>query len=493
MRLVGYIRVSSQDQVEAFSLPAQRRALTAFCEAKGHELVGILADEGKSAASDTIAKRPGFQMAVDMVKRREADAILVHKPDRAARNLRVMLNILHDLGGGILAVEGDFDYASPEGRFRAHVLGAVAQLYSDNLSREVKKGKSERRRQGLWNARLPFGLRKQPGDDQARLAPIRDDVPVLCTVADRREWSRWDALVYMFERNAGGASLPTILAEMHDIGFRLGLGTVWELLNNRFFLGEVPVSDRGPGKRWDWMPGAHRPFIDPDLFERAARARQINKSGGANIRRGARVYALTGLGRCAGCGDRLHCRTDKTGKPVVFCHTRHKLHTCAQPRTVMQTLEQQCLSILERVAPPDEVIDWIVEELRETTRDTRRERIALQNRLKRLRNLYQWGDMPDSEYRTNKAEIELQLNRLEPVETDGRMIERLRGFLKDLPSGYQRATPEERNAILREVLSEVEVDRGTVTRFGLTPPYDAIVAPWVADAIGSSGRARRRR
>ncbi|MCY4414810.1 MAG: recombinase family protein, partial [Chloroflexi bacterium] len=41
MRVVGYFRVSDEEQVEGFSLDAQRRAFHDFCGQKGWEVVGI--------------------------------------------------------------------------------------------------------------------------------------------------------------------------------------------------------------------------------------------------------------------------------------------------------------------------------------------------------------------------------------------------------------------------------------------------------------------
>lgn len=38
------------------------------------------------------------------------------------------------------------------------MLASFAQYYSDNLSGETKQGKTERKRQGLYNGLLPFGV-----------------------------------------------------------------------------------------------------------------------------------------------------------------------------------------------------------------------------------------------------------------------------------------------------------------------------------------------
>ncbi len=83
MRYVGYIRISSEDQVGNFSLDAQKRAIEKWVAEQGGRLVKIYVDEAKSGTTDD---RPGF---LDM--RRDArhgkfDALVVHTFDRLARN-----------------------------------------------------------------------------------------------------------------------------------------------------------------------------------------------------------------------------------------------------------------------------------------------------------------------------------------------------------------------------------------------------------------------
>ena len=57
-RTVGYIRVSDESQVDGYSLDAQRAEIARWCKRRGYELVGIYADEGVSAHTDRIDKRP---------------------------------------------------------------------------------------------------------------------------------------------------------------------------------------------------------------------------------------------------------------------------------------------------------------------------------------------------------------------------------------------------------------------------------------------------
>ena len=52
------------------------------------------------------------------------------------------------------------DFTTPIGKVILATLAAFAQYYSDNLSTETKKGKAERKAQGLYNGLLPFGVKK---------------------------------------------------------------------------------------------------------------------------------------------------------------------------------------------------------------------------------------------------------------------------------------------------------------------------------------------
>ena len=58
MRVAGYIRVSSAEQVENWSLDAQQRAIADLCHSKGWELVGFYREEGASAWAESSERRP---------------------------------------------------------------------------------------------------------------------------------------------------------------------------------------------------------------------------------------------------------------------------------------------------------------------------------------------------------------------------------------------------------------------------------------------------
>ncbi len=152
-RAAVYHRVSSEEQVEGYSLDAQQRATQAYCEAHDWEVVREYRDEGKSAWTDDLAKRPAFARMIADAEAGRLDVVVVHKLDRFSRNLMVTLETLHRLkasGVGFVSISESMDFTNPIGQVVLATLAAFAEYYSANLSAETKKGKAERKKQGLY-------------------------------------------------------------------------------------------------------------------------------------------------------------------------------------------------------------------------------------------------------------------------------------------------------------------------------------------------------
>ena len=183
--------------------------------------------------------------------------VVVHKLDRFARNLRVTLDTLERLercGVGFVSISEQMDFTTPMGKVILATLAAFAQYYSDNLATEVRKGKAERKAQGLYNGVLAFGLKKN-----------RDGIPV-------PDPETYPGLLLVFRLAAEGQSDRDVAEALNGAGYRTAgnrgrnlftKDTVCRLLQNRFYLGELPDGHGG------WLPGAHEPVLDDDLFDRA--------------------------------------------------------------------------------------------------------------------------------------------------------------------------------------------------------------------------------
>ena len=133
MKAALYARVSSEEQVEGYSIDAQRRAFQSHCKEKGwipaHEYI----EEGKSAWTDNVEKRPMFKQMIADALAGEFDVLVVHQVDRFSRQLRITLEYFEKLskaGVGFVSVNQQIDYTTPEGRAFLGMSGIFAQFSS---------------------------------------------------------------------------------------------------------------------------------------------------------------------------------------------------------------------------------------------------------------------------------------------------------------------------------------------------------------------------
>src|SRR3954454_3954401 len=98
LRAALYERVSSEEQVEGYSLDAQDRAGRLYCESHGLEVFHVYRDEGRSARNDDLATRPAFQHMLADAEAGLIDVVIVHKLDRFSRNRRVAFEAFERLG-----------------------------------------------------------------------------------------------------------------------------------------------------------------------------------------------------------------------------------------------------------------------------------------------------------------------------------------------------------------------------------------------------------
>jgi site-specific DNA recombinase len=128
MRVVGYVRVSTDYQAEAgVSLEAQRAKLEAYAVALDLELVAIEVDAGLSAKT---LERPGLQRALAMLDAGTADGLVVAKLDRLTRSVRDMGDLVERYFAtrhSLLSIADSIDTRSAAGRLVLNVLASVAQ------------------------------------------------------------------------------------------------------------------------------------------------------------------------------------------------------------------------------------------------------------------------------------------------------------------------------------------------------------------------------
>ena len=337
MDCVIYARVSTKEQQdEGYSIPAQLKAIRAFCDAEGLSRVA----EFIEAESAGHSGRTQFgRMLAFFGDNPECRIVVAHKLDRLYRNFSDQVSLEEELGVRARYVVGDVPY-TPQGELSRDVQLSVAKYYLGNLREEVKKGMEEKVAQGGWPHRAPFGYLNDKG--------------TRCLVVDH---VRAPLIRHAFERYASGAvSVRDLTEELFSLGLRQNSGrkvvtsVVHEMLSNPIYCGRIPY-------KGNVYPGAHESIISVDLFE-SVQAQKARNRNGTTVRR--REYPLRGLMRCKECGCLITAGAAK-GHTYYRCTHGKGKGSCSQSAYIREeALMAQVEEILGSIEIGPEVLEALV-------------------------------------------------------------------------------------------------------------------------------------
>ena len=146
MTLIGYARVSTIEQDLALQLDALHAAGT----------TRIFEDRGVSGAK---TERPGLNAALSFL--RDGDTLVVWKLDRLGRDLRHLINTVHDLtkrGVGLKVLTGqgaNIDTTTANGRLVFGIFAALAEFERELIIERTKAGLASARARGRSGGRKP--------------------------------------------------------------------------------------------------------------------------------------------------------------------------------------------------------------------------------------------------------------------------------------------------------------------------------------------------
>jgi DNA invertase Pin-like site-specific DNA recombinase len=149
MRLIGYIRVSTERQETAGNgLEAQEASIRAYAASGGHDIVGLVVE----VASGGKDNRPLLAGALESLKKGNADGLIVAKLDRLARSSMMTAKILalgQKQGWKLIALDLGIDTSTPVGEMVANIMAAVAQWERRQIGARTSEAlQAKKRREG---------------------------------------------------------------------------------------------------------------------------------------------------------------------------------------------------------------------------------------------------------------------------------------------------------------------------------------------------------
>lgn len=330
-----YCRVSTDAQVEGYSIDAQKKMLEAYCISKEITEYEYYIDGGFSGSN---LERPEIKRLLDDVKDKKLDYVIVYKLDRISRSQKDTLFLIEEVFNpnniGFISIRENFDTTTPFGKAMIGILSVFAQLERETIYERTRMGMKERVKSGLW-----MGGGNKP-------------------------------LGYEYDRNTGTLIQRPKQAEMIQVAFKLyleGMSTediadilgmsgdrmVRKMLRSKVYIGKIPYK----GEIYD---GKHEPIISEELFYEVQNA--IERRSANNLKKSS--YLLSGLVYCGYCGAKYRYQKWTKTSTKMYCYSKQKSRprlirdpNCPSERVDADIVEKYVLNELFKLSLDEKYFD----------------------------------------------------------------------------------------------------------------------------------------
>jgi len=354
-------RSQDRDDRQVLSIDGQTQELTKLIEQKEYAPVWLTPEE-KSAHK---IGRPVFDDMCKRIESGEARIVVTWSANRLARNALDGGRLIHYLHTGallkIVTPGKSYSTASMEDQFLLQIEFGMSKMYSDEISKNVKRGYRSKYERGEYPTHAPIGYLNMQTGQSKNIHPDPE---------------RAQLVTETFKEAATGQyTLKEIWLHSRDkLGLKSKKGnpitrqTIQDMLRNIVYTG---VFNHGG----DFHQGSYTPLIDRDLFDQVQVAmgwKSGRKGSGRNSTSG-REYRHKGPFVCAYCGHNVTAYTkrkklNKSGKMVEYvyyvCTRKSKKVKCEEPQIGEASLDVSVKDHLRKISVTKDEAELAVKFLR---------------------------------------------------------------------------------------------------------------------------------
>ena len=442
-RACALVRVSSEEQARGgYGLQFQEQDIRTFCKRCNLDLIKVFRDEGYSGAT---SNRPGFQEMMEWAREKRFDVLVVWKLDRLFRDTKLTLQTVDELGAlGIefRSVQESFTHDS-NGRFLLTIFAAGAEKERKDIALRMYAGRTASARKGtlLSGASIPpYGYRYNKGTK--RLEIDKEEAAIV------QKLFRWlveeKMSIYKIQSRLNDLRIPTKFDRM---GLKKPTGTTnwWskrtigrilakEVYTGRFIFRQVQSlsGGRNVSNLWpeeDCITVSIPSIISKQLFEQARE--QLKTNAVNSPRRTERLYLLGKLLICGHDGRHMQAATRTPGRAAkerkyYFCRgtqksvsaIRCRSQAVSEPRVAAPVWDKlkELLSHPETVLPQlaqYQEEKTLVSKARQNKRELEHKRRLVQNRMRRLVEVYVSGAVDKVFFESERRRLQDQADDLD--------------------------------------------------------------------------------
>lgn len=448
---VIYVRVSSQEQVNNFSIRTQIKECTEYLERNKITQVGLFVEEGESAKT---ANRTQFQNLITFIRnnKNKVDYFLVYKLDRFSRNqldFQYYKKELSKYGTQILSATEYIDN-SPQGELFSTIITAIAQFDNQNKGERVQANMITKALDGWYPAMAPYGY--------------KNDKETKRLVRDERYFKH---IQYCLKEFSRGKSIPELVQELrlkevkslgrHRTEIKYFTPKIlWKILDKSKFYAGV----------YDWkenknIQGKHEKMITWN--EHLKIQERLHNKPSKIVRDKKDIFVLNftvekarGFLHCSECGERIRsCKSTGRGGEYMYYYCKNPNCTAPKKSKDKEELELLFQNHLKQVQPKDTYVDLfkelMIEEWHYATEGYKNISKDIESQIKQLEldkketiAMRRRQELTEDEFKTEIDSIRAKINNLSaPINTElpplakfNKLLDNAEYFLKNVEPLY---------------------------------------------------------
>jgi site-specific DNA recombinase len=317
----------------------------------------------KESQSASKLGRPVFNDLMEKVESGEINRIYCWKADRLARNPVDGATVRWAIKQGKLVVVTPQQIYSrnTDANLLLSFEFIFSEKYTDDLSRNVKRGNRGKLDRGEWCGVAPIGYLNKLDDHT--IVPDPDRFHKV-----RELWDmRLKGMSVQDIRIAAKDKLDLRTMRRKRVGGNpVQMSTLYRMFKNPFYYGLI--KRHHDGKLYQ-VPGAHEPMITKEEFLKVQ-----NLFGDKKIKKTTRKpFSFTGIISCGECGCMVTAeeKVKTNGKKYTYyrCTKRKQDVRCSQRTIRLEDLEDQITEVLESITIPSTFVSWALDVLKSRNKE----------------------------------------------------------------------------------------------------------------------------
>lgn len=446
-KVACYIRVSTENQLENYSIEEQSDRLKAYCKAKDYTIYNIYTDGGYSGGN---TNRPALRAMLEDLHHHAFDTVVVYKLDRLSRSQKDTLTLIEDdfLANSIdfVSVCENFDTSTPFGRAMIGILSVFAQLEKDQITERFTMGRIGRGKAGYFHG----------GGN----APIGYDYIDGKLEVNHIEAAQVSEVYELFLAGNSINAISKIMERKYNNGNWNNANKVSNRLKNSLYTGKVKFK----GVEY---PGIHQPIISEEIFRRVNDL--LNSVERENAKTSAQKtpfragYLLSSLVYCGRCGARY-----SANHGYYKCYSRSKSSAkfitdpnCKNENWIIKDLDEAVETQIHAINASGNYKKLFATNNSPDEKAIQAEWAKLDAQLRKMIDLYQVSDIPVETIKQRISEINNKKEALKKMKSEfstQKSLEEFEKRLNEFETVCKNGTTEEKRVLISSIIERITVD-----------------------------------